>query len=1108
MRRWIVAAILSSLSSCRFEEALPAGSRVPCGADRECPRGSQCDEQLALCVAAISPFIVTSPLRPDRGRAGDVFRLTLATAELAPESLVVVALDRSSKEIGVFSFESTNGSWSWTATGAEPEGPMRVFASTTARARLSAVNLVALGRFELDFTPPRAITRSLRVLPEATNPLVTNGFPSLVSAARSGSSVEATFEMSEPVQGLPEATFSTRDAGFPLTTSSPGAGFRAVGVVPEQSPEGTWEALVQVADTVGNRATIGLGTLEVRNTPPPPLAIDVVGRIVYHRAPWGTLEEAQPRYTLTGGPAAAPGAAVVVVSAGPYLIGSAAVAGDGSFEVPLTLEADVPSVQIRSIDSAGNVSPRMSVLDVEWTISALAADAGALREFGAFEAFSSTASRSATVVPGTPWATTGSFQLAGPNRSEATWLAQTRSGVVGNGSVSNAGRFLVTRNFNFEIEQCRNAAKTPGYDLERDRWYCTGRGTLVPMGDGGTVTDDRIGARAVWVPPEHRLMVLGGTVNEEPRSGGFWFDGVYQGSIEPEVPARVGHAMQWDPARLQVVIFGGRGSDGGLLNDTWVWIDGGFSELTGAGPSPRFGAALAWDEPGRRLVLAGGVLQDGSLASDTWVHDGRTWWPVDAGPYPGRLNGSFSASADPSILLMLGGTALDGGTPRQPDGGPIGATALNEGHWAPLPTGLKWSFGERPTLGYHPQWGVVAIGGAFTDEVCLGEYCDYFSRMEPTGMWAWRDWGWVALSDGGVPSVVDGRLGFSQSSGELVLHQGFTFAGPGSALEATLFEQDWRQQYRWSQDAGWSVRNLADAGAPPVTQSLTCFDEASDRLLVHGGRFADGGFSAETWEQRSDGTWGLLEIGPPLVRPGSRWVAGRDRNTSLVASSESGTWSFNGQWVAASRAPSVMLATHPVSGRFLALSPTHVSSWFAGAWVAEPLSQIPDLTGTGLQADPQKGQIIAVGASANLGNTVVLDYAAGQAVQVFSVPLARATPASVSLVAVTFRTRTGGRGEDVDGGPVEGAQLLIRLDGKLTAVGQPCRGGVATASECSFTVTDPKLINRWLKRGTGYQPDVEVGLSSRGRTGRGTPAQLSTSALEFSLTYRRDGGSL
>lgn len=90
-------------------------------------------------------------------------------------------------------------------------------------------------------------------------------------------------------------------------------------------------------------------------------------------------------------------------------------------------------------------------------------------------------------------------------------------------------------------------------------------------------------------------------------------------------PGRQYGAMAYDPARNEVVLFGGRDANG-MRGDTWVWNGINWTRRTPSGDRPpaRYVAATAYDPARAETVLFGG--SDGSTAlGDTWAWNGLTW---------------------------------------------------------------------------------------------------------------------------------------------------------------------------------------------------------------------------------------------------------------------------------------------------------------------------------------------------------------------------------------------------------------------------------------------------------------------------------------------------
>jgi RHS repeat-associated protein len=123
-------------------------------------------------------------------------------------------------------------------------------------------------------------------------------------------------------------------------------------------------------------------------------------------------------------------------------------------------------------------------------------------------------------------------------------------------------------------------------------------------------------------------------------------------------PATSGHAMAYDAARQQVVMFGGAvGST--IVADTWVWDGANWTQKFPANmPSPRLHAAMAYDIARQQVVLFGGGPGSPTAFSDTWVWDGTNWTqksPTTSPPARCCYGLAYDA--------VVGQTVLFGGTP-------------------------------------------------------------------------------------------------------------------------------------------------------------------------------------------------------------------------------------------------------------------------------------------------------------------------------------------------------------------------------------------------------------------------------------------------------------
>jgi hypothetical protein len=133
-------------------------------------------------------------------------------------------------------------------------------------------------------------------------------------------------------------------------------------------------------------------------------------------------------------------------------------------------------------------------------------------------------------------------------------------------------------------------------------------------------------------------------------------------TVGPSPSPRTLPSIAYDPARGQVVLFGGMTIDEKFLADTWTWDGAGWSiHHPRHSPGPRREAAIVYDPILSKVVLIGGfnnsncsMLCIGGL-DDVWSWDGDDWSPMGHAP---ALVGSFapvSAGFDPvsrEIVVM------------------------------------------------------------------------------------------------------------------------------------------------------------------------------------------------------------------------------------------------------------------------------------------------------------------------------------------------------------------------------------------------------------------------------------------------------------------------
>ncbi len=313
-------------------------------------------------------------------------------------------------------------------------------------------------------------------------------------------------------------------------------------------------------------------------------------------------------------------------------------------------------------------------------------------------------------------------------------------------------------------------------------------------------------ASAAYDADTSTVVVFGGVTASGTLSSDTW---VWNGqtwadhpaaSMTQAPPARQDASMAFDPSLHQLILFGGQGSGGTLLGDTWAWNGASWYQLTpgpSGGPGARRDAALALG-PGGDLVLFGGLGPQtvaapttttttttttipGAAASgpspaaarpnlrvlgDTWEWTAQGWLPTSAtGPSPRWGAAAAYDSTNRTTVLFSGNTAAPGGAARP-----------GAGTWAW--DGTRWSR-QTPATSPPPRFDAVMADDPVAGGVLL------VTGDNGTGVladgWIWTGSDWQATAGAG-PAGRSGAAGaFDSGAGVVVVFAG---AGAGGATLA------------------------------------------------------------------------------------------------------------------------------------------------------------------------------------------------------------------------------------------------------------------------------------------------------------------------------------
>ncbi len=224
-------------------------------------------------------------------------------------------------------------------------------------------------------------------------------------------------------------------------------------------------------------------------------------------------------------------------------------------------------------------------------------------------------------------------------------------------------------------------------------------------------------------------------------AGGRWVNATNPANAPP---ARYEAAMDYDANMRGVLLFGGSGVGGVVLNDTWLYANQRWTNLSWVGPAPpgRRGASMAFDpQPEENgSVLFGGALPSAATTNDTWVWEGWSGWvrlPTSIAPLPVEF-ASMAYDAQDQYLLLVDGVV------------PCGflACLINEtwelyaGEWWPVHPA-----GPGPAARF---WSSMAYDGGSGEVVLFGGVNGTFASLNDT--WTYAGGAWQSVSSLQAPS--------------------------------------------------------------------------------------------------------------------------------------------------------------------------------------------------------------------------------------------------------------------------------------------------------------------------------------------------------------------
>jgi sugar lactone lactonase YvrE len=306
----------------------------------------------------------------------------------------------------------------------------------------------------------------------------------------------------------------------------------------------------------------------------------------------------------------------------------------------------------------------------------------------------------------------------------------------------------------------------------------------------------------------------------------------YQQSPATSPPPRYIHAMAYDQAHSQVLLFGGFG--GGYLNDTWLWNGSTWSQANPtSSPSPRAAPEMAYDAAHNQVVLFGGLASASSRLGDTWLWDGTTWTQATpANSPPPRASATMVYYPGYGVLLFGGVSA---------SGFDLNDTWLwNGANWTQLTPAASPSPRADYGMVYDPNLAEVLLFGGSSSGTDLND------------TWLWNGQTWSQLVTATTPPARDAQgMTYDPALGQIVMFGGYN----GSFLNDTWEFGTVNGGTSWAQAA--TAANPSGRYAP----NAVVYDAAQKQVILFGG-LGTGNDLNDTWQFGLPGNFGNVNVCP------------------------------------------------------------------------------------------------------------------------------------------------------------------------------------------------------------------------------------------------------
>jgi hypothetical protein len=325
----------------------------------------------------------------------------------------------------------------------------------------------------------------------------------------------------------------------------------------------------------------------------------------------------------------------------------------------------------------------------------------------------------------------------------------------------------------------------------------------------GAAPSARFGETLVYLSATEKVFMFGGAATEKDPLNDTW---VYDPQnnrwldLKPSgatPPPRWAMGAAYDPTTNQVLILGGMGKDGVILNDTWAYsvTENTWAKLSpSSSPSARYRSIMAYDQVASKFILFGGRYSRPGFQQDfidTWAFDlGHDAWtdlsPSGATPTPSAGCGSLIGEGPNGSLLLLAGP---GPLPPIPPYIPPEKLPKDWSRWVYDPSANSWTSGSPPPLSPAAiQYYALTFDSTRGKAVLFGGLTIRNSTPNDTWIYDPLTNAWVLALAGGpdTPSPrIDCAAVYDPKTDKVVLFGGRKVVGLNEWSTAVLPSETW-----------------------------------------------------------------------------------------------------------------------------------------------------------------------------------------------------------------------------------------------------------------------------------------------------------------------------